>query len=990
MVEPREARRPVARHRDFLEPGYVMVEERFYEFGRFSVDLRERTVRCANARVPLTPKAFDILRVLLRHHGLLVTKQELLRQVWPETFVEEGNLAFNISTLRRALENGSDGGVVIETVPRHGYRFVAPLTLAPSHTPHPSRSRTVGRAADQRQLVGALDEVRRGRGRLVCVTGEPGIGKTTLIEEFLQTLAGSDRLAAIGRGHCSERLAGTGAYLPLLELLESLCRGPFASERSRALKSVAPSWFAQIATRESLGDPTPGSSAASQERLKWELAAFLGEISRAAPAALFLDDMQWADTSTVDVLAYLAARFDALPILVTVAYRSSEMLLAEHPFAPVQLNVQGRGRGQELSLGLLTPSDVDDYLALEFPDHAFPAPFRALLHTRTAGNPLFLVDLLRYLRDRGFMGQANGKWQLLQPTAAVALELPESTRSVVRRTIDRLDARDQRMLAAASVAGHEFLSSVVGRAAGLDQLESDERLDTLQRVHGLVRRLHEEELPDRTLSVRYRFVHALYQDALYGSLTASRRMALSGAIAAALESHYGSDNDEIAAELGPLLSYAREFSRAARCFLRAAQRAARLCANHEAIALARRGVAMCEAAEADSQREHLEALLYTTLGLASQAVHGYAGGDVEYAYRRALQAARASGDEELLLPVLVGLWLCHQIRGELQSAHGIAEELLIQAAVMPDPRVHVQADRAMGGSLMDLGRFSDSAECLTRAIACHAGLQETQEAANVIDPGVACRAWLARVLWPLGYPDQASAQVTEAVARARALSSPQTLTLALTFAAIVHHMRGEASLTLAAAEEAIALSGEHGMMQTLAWASIWRGWAHVQLDRFDAGVADMRKGLAICREIGAEVARPQFLGVLAEALGGHGYWEEALSLLNEALSAIAATGEGYYEAEVHRLRGRILAYGPAPNVIEAEAAIGCALQIANRQCAHGWGLRAAMELCGLPDAQGRADHVSRLASEYAWFSEGFETQDLRAARSLLDAAQSSS
>ncbi len=960
-----------------------MAEGRFFEFGPFRVDVAERHVLRGGTPVPLTPKAFDTLLVLLRNRGRLVTKQELLRQIWPDTFVEESSLTFNISTLRKVLGQRRGVAAYIETVPRHGYRFIAKTT---DDDPPllPAVGRRVGRRREQAELASAFDAVRQGTGHLFCVTGEPGIGKTTLVEEFLEDVVATQPECRIGRGRCSERLAGTGAYLPLLEVLQSLCGGRAGVEVKRSLETAAPSWYAQVVPSSVEPGAALAAAAPSQERLKWELGAFFQEISRSRPVVLFFDDLHWADTSTVDLLAYLAGRFDSMHLLVLAAYRSSELLLARHPFIALKLDLQGRRRCHELPVTFLSRADTDAYLALEFPGHAFPEAFAALIYAKTEGNALFMVDLLRYLRDRGVLAVKVERWTLAQPMPTLERELPESTGSVIQRTIERLDAVDRSLLTAGSVQGYEFLSSVVAEVVGLEVSDAEDRLDALERIHGLLRRLREQELPDRTLTVRYQFVHVLHQDALYGSLTPGRKTSLSGAIAVALEAHYGERNPEIASELALLLSAARDFIRAAEAFLLAAQSALRLFANHEAIALARRGLALLDAVPETSQRDHLELRLQTVLGVSLMSAQGFGAPDAAGAYRRALTLCQTLEHHVHLFPVLSGLWLYYSIRGELQTACGLTGQMLQIAGRDGEDTLAVQAHYAAGGTLMDMGRFDDALDHLERAMQKHDPVQRKPYDLHTLDPSVACPAFAARVLAPRGYPDRALAHIEAALARARALAQPQSLALALTFAAIVHHFRGDVARTHERAEEAVALSREHGLVQTLAWATVWRGWALVHEGQADEGVAEMRDGLRACRAMGSEISRPQFLTLVAESLGEHGRADEGLALLTDALAAVEATGDRYCEAEIHRVRGRLFRLHSPVATPEAEESIQRALAVARAQDAKGWELRAAIELCHLRRGSALAgDAQATLESVYGWFTEGFETADVREAGALL-------
>ena len=274
--------------------------------------------------------------------------------------------------------------------------------LGPATTPVPRH--TVGRQKELAELRAGFESAAAGRGLFLCVTGEPGIGKTTLVEDFLAELAAAGRACTVARGRCSERLAGAEAYLPFLEALESLLHGAGGEAVARVMKVVAPTWYAQVvphaAEDSSFARVLPEAKAASQERLKRELGAFLQEVSRPRPLLLFLDDLHWADASTVDLLAYLGSRCAGLRLLLVLTYRPTDLLLGKHPFVPVKQDLQARGVCREVALEFLTRQDVERYLALAFPGHRFPEELAALIHARTEGNPLFMVDLLRYLRDR--------------------------------------------------------------------------------------------------------------------------------------------------------------------------------------------------------------------------------------------------------------------------------------------------------------------------------------------------------------------------------------------------------------------------------------------------------------------------------------------------------------------------------------------------------------------------------------------------------------
>jgi len=353
------------------------------------------------------------------------------------------------------------------------------------------------------------------------------------------------------------------------------------------MKLIAPTWYVQLApvaaddssAARLLGDVR----VASQEHMKWELGALLLELSRLRPMILFFDDLHWSDVSTIDLVAYVAGRLEAMRVLIVAAYRSSELLLSKHPFLQVKLDLQARGVCREIPLQFLSREDTERYLALEFPENRFPAEFTALIHTKTEGNPLFMADLARYLRDRKVIAEEQGRWVLAKSVPNIEHELPESVRSMIQRKIEQLSEADRRLLVGASVQGYEFDSAAVAKALAMDVAEVEERLEVLDRVNAFVRFVDEEEFPDRTLTLRYRFVHVLYQNALYASLRPTRKASLSTAVAQTLQGFYGERSSEVAPQLAFLFKSARDFTHAAEYFLIAARNAGRVFANQEAI-----------------------------------------------------------------------------------------------------------------------------------------------------------------------------------------------------------------------------------------------------------------------------------------------------------------------------------------------------------------------------------------------------------------------
>jgi predicted ATPase/tRNA A-37 threonylcarbamoyl transferase component Bud32 len=885
----------------------------------------------------------------------------------------------------------------------------------PPPTPAPgvemSTRPVVHREPELAVLRAALDRADAGRGSIVCVAGEAGIGKTTLVEDFLSEVAATSRTCLVARGHCSERQASTEAYLPVTDALSDLLHTDASGTAARLMRVVAPSWYFQVTgvssqqsavgSRQAGGDsllppascPLPtGTPAASQPAMLREFCALLQEASRLDPIILFFDDLHWADIPTVDLLAHLGRRCQGLRVLAVVAYRQTELLLGQHPFHRVKLELQARGACTELPVGLLNRPDIDRYLDLAFPGHAFPADFAGLIHARTEGSPLFMADLLCDLRQRGEIVESGTDsarhWSLARQVPDLSQELPASVRALIERKLDRLGESDRRLLGAVSVQGPEFDSAVTARALGLEPAEAEERLQALDRFHGLVRWLGEGKFPDGTLTVRYAFVHILYQQTLYNDLAPTRRSALASALARALEEHHGQSSAEVSAQLACLYEVGRDFARAAGQFYRAAQNAARVFAHREAAALARRGLGLLGSLPLSPARAALELPLEIMLGLQLQVTRGFADPEAERAYRRARELCQEEGtcnDPAPLVAVLWGLWLFHKVRSELATARDLADEFCGLARRLENPSLVLQAHQAQAVTALCRGKPVVTLRHMEQAMALYdPGRHDTHSFLFGQDPGVACTAFGAVALWLLGSPDEASRQSEAAVRRSEVLS-PATRALALHFAGMLHQLRRDPARVRACVAASAAVAMEHGLSFWLAGAAVLEGWALV-MSGADEGVGRLRQGLRDWLATGSVTYQTYYLGLLAEALGERGQFEEAGRVLEEALALAARTGEGLYESELYRLRGELLLRGTdgAEAARRAEDDFRRALEIAQRQEARSLQLRAAMSLCRLQRRTGAAkEGGERVAEVQGWFTEGFDTPDLKEARALL-------
>jgi hypothetical protein len=429
--------------------------------------------------------------------------------------------------------------LVIE-LPRGGYVPVFKHLCGSHHIPVSDsqfRARTtVGREREMGQLHAALATTISGAGSMVTLSGDAGIGKTSLVEDFLSGIPPHATWIAHGRG--SERLGKTDTFVIIFECLDGLVRGESAEDVARLMRTEAPAWFAQIVSNGySAGVSAREAGAVPHERMRREFVHFFEALSRVRPVILFLDDVHWADASSCDLVGYLISRLRGYRILVVATYRPSELVSTSHPFLPVRIALERRGECREITLRFLTLPDVERYLEINFPGNGFPPEFARLIQERTEGHPLFMTELTHFLRDTRVVTEHNGRWIVNEDLERVRKAIPGGTESMIRLQIEQFSEVDRRILQCAAVQGVEFDSAVVSVTLSLDPGDVEERLQVLERIHRFVQSEGETVFSERTCSCHYRFVHVFYHSALLAEMPPTRRAALSLAVAQARVSY---------------------------------------------------------------------------------------------------------------------------------------------------------------------------------------------------------------------------------------------------------------------------------------------------------------------------------------------------------------------------------------------------------------------------------------------------------------------
>jgi predicted ATPase len=605
--------------------------------------------------------------------------------------------------------------------------------------------------------------------------------------------------------------------------------------------------------------------------------------------------------------------------------------------------------------------------------------------------------VLRYLVEHP--GRLINREELLK-----AVWAPTDLQQFLEQQINRMSPEEQRVLEAASVAGMDFSAAAV--AAGLERevAEVEQHCAELARRGQFLQSSGAEEWPDGTVSSRYSFVHALYQNVLYERLTAKRRAQLHQQIGEREEKGQKGRAGEIAAALAMHFEKGRDYERAVRYLRQAGENATRRYAYQEAIAHLTKGLELLRGLPA-TLRAQQEVDFQATLGSISMATKGFAAPEVEKAYTRAQELCRQIGETSQLFPVLLGLRLFYNVRGQLQEACELGEQCLRLAQSVQDPTLLLGAHHALGDTVYLLGEFTRARTHQEQAIALYNPKQHHSLAFlwQGYDPGVDALAHAAWVLWYLGYPEQALQKSQKAITLAQELAHPYSLAHALFCAAWLHQHRRERQAVQQRAEATITLATEHGFAMEFAWATILQGWALVEQGQGEEGIARLRQGLDAWRATGAEMI-PYFLALLAEAYGKTKQIKKGLLVLDEAMAVAPKAERSFCGAELYRLKGELtlqkfkvqsskFRVPPSPQPLaphtqaeaEAEACFHKAIEIARKQQAKMWELRATVSLARLWQSQGkRAEARQMLTAIYHWFTEGFDMTDLKEAKALLE------
>jgi class 3 adenylate cyclase/predicted ATPase len=835
----------------------------------------------------------------------------------------------------------------------------------------------VGREHEIALLLERWEQARHGEGHVVLLTGEPGIGKSRVVQSLCERL--ENRTHGLLRYQCLPYYRHS-AFQPVIEELE-LAAGIDRSDPAEArldklrthLATVGPlgeSLITPLAELTSIATSARPSALKlsphqRKARLLEALVTRIESMAARRPLLIVVEDIHWIDPSSMEFLELLIDRVAARPVLAIVTARPQAT--APHT---------GGTRLTALTLSPLSQRQSAALVAHMVPDKPLPTEVTEEIVAKTEGVPLFVEELTKAVLDSGLLADHGDRYVLTGRLDRLAI--PATLQDSLMARLDRLLAvKDVAQIAA--VIGREFAYELLEAIGELPEEQLQDALDQLAEA-GLVFRRGDP--PNAT----YTFKHALVQETAYNALLRPRREEIHGRIARTLASDFPEVMEANPELIANHYTQAGLDEEAVEFWREAGDLAVARCAPKEAIAHVCHALALLDRFPASPHRSRTELGLQTTLGGALIAARGFAAPEVGEAYARAQRLCQELGDNARRFPALFGRWIFLVARSEMSEAIAVADEMRQLADELGDTGPRLIAHRSMTNTWFFLGDMVKAREHAETVLAAYEpGRHGALASLYSADPYVVSAFFLAHSLALMGYLEQARPWAHAGLARARELAHGVTLAHALHHACIFHQLCREPAALEPLADELIALAGEHGLAFWQALGRVFRGGHLLDAGRADAGLEELRAGIAAYRATSGLLYLPYVLAIWAEACRRVGDHEAGLEAIAEARMLIDATGVRGFEPYVHRIEATLLRDQGADAAL-VEAALERSIALAQKQKVKLSELRATVELARLWQRQDRnAEARERLQAVYTWFGEGFHSADLRAAKTLLDA-----
>jgi len=893
-----------------------------YNFPPFCLDLKAGQLLEGEDPVGLRPKTHAVLTCLVAQHGELVSKEQLLQQVWGNVVVEDGALKNCIRELRSALHDTPRNSRYIQTVHGRGYRFIKPVTVdaaveqsttaadltAPTDLMDATGDGFVGREEPLQKMLQLASEAAQGSRRLLFVTGEAGIGKSSLIDAFLPLLKQHSRAhdsvpLSYQHGQCIEQYGTAEPYMPVIQAVSALAQGERATQVLDCLERYAPSWVDRLSTHGQGLARTKRQS--NQEGMLLELVEAIEGIAAEQLLVVHLEDLQWCDLATIELLNILSRRKGFARLLVVATYRQEDVLKSGHPLPAMKQELLMHRLCSEIQLRTLSTADVQHYLDSRFTPNHFVDRYPDLaahIHARTDGNPLFMSEIVQHLQASNGLDWQHDQWVVTDTLEAALQEIPTELRQFIDLQVSRLGNATQQVLEVASLAGMEFSARLLAGFVDTAEAAIDNLCIELAEQGHILEYVGEKILEDGRVIQRYGFIHELHQQTLEKRLPPAQRVTLYRQIAEFTETLFKDDLDAVSAELAYLYERGRHYARAVHYLHCSAQRAKRLGGYRDAHNHLIKGLELVGRVNDVGQRKRLEVALHASLGLTYVATKGWASAEAFMALTRARELSEELREKTYIFPVLYGLGGYYNGRAEFAKTLQLCQEIITRATDVGDKSHLLEGYVGQGAAHTWLGHPREAIAYFNRALTlCAEGIHRSHIYSYGHDPY--CAALSMRAIALLldeqgGEHIEAEHTLKAAQQEATRLDHHYTLTYVNTFAAIFYQLQGEYQKTLSAAQAGEALSQKYNLSGWLAENRILKGWAQAHLSEAHRGVALMQQGMTELEQLQSRWGDAYYPLLLAEGLRRLGDDDQALQLQEKAVAFSKQVGGSFYKVDV--------------------------------------------------------------------------------------------
>ncbi len=917
-----------------------------------------------------------------------------------------------------------------------------PSFLAAPHVRLTAPPPLLARQDEVTLLQQPLTRACAGLGGLVWISGEAGQGKTTLAHGFAQQAQAAHHHLVVVTGNCNAHTGLGDPYSPFRQVLALLtgdvearwragtltrahatqlwhllphtvtailAHGPDlvetllpaqsllrrAADHHGTTTQAGAGWLAElqaIADRQAVQGE--GRVAPRQSDLFAQYTQVLQAVADQQPLLIVLDDLQWADLGSLHLLLHLGRQLGQSRILIVALYRPADIAAGRsghpHPLLDVLHELPRHAAVTEVPLAHADGRRLVDAL-LDSEPNLLGEAFRQQLHHYTKGNPLFTIELVRGMQTRGdLVRDSEGHWQAGQQLNWE--QLPPRVEAVIGERILRLAPELQEVLTLAGVEGESFTAEVIAQALRVTPQEVVRWLSReLDRQHQLVTLQSVQHLGEQPITT-YRFRHILFQKYLYSRLDEAERIYLHRDVGVALEGLYRGQldtNESIAGQLARHFEEAGTIAKAIHYLRQAVEHGLRLSAQEETIALLQKALALVKQLPDTIEQQHVELALRLRFGTVMLAARTYGAREIRTNFELAYTLAQQVGDTPQRMAAHWGLRSHYSVSSQNAKALAIEHEYLTLAQAIQSPDLLLEAHRNIGFTLVHLGEFREAKAHLEQGLTFYQPRRSTSAFQYGRDTGISCLNYLARCLWMLGYPDQALDYTHQAFTLAQELAHPMTLAYAGATSVHITQLRGNFQAMQEYLESALALLQKHHFQQWIACQRRWQGWLLVQQGHFAEGILQLQQGSSLADKLGYSWQKRHFLGLLADAHKSANQIQSGLAVITQTLEHEPENDDQYGLPDIYRLKGELLLMqddGESVTVQASEACFDQAIALARRQEAKSLELRAATSLARHWQRQGRyAEALHLLQPVYAWFTEGFDTADLCAAKALLDA-----